>query len=149
MAEEKKDIEKILSEGNTVEIKPQGYSMYPLFVPGRDVAVIRPVGEDSLKRGDVVLYRRKGSILVLHRIWKKKGDQFYMVGDNQKETEGPICRFQIKGKLIGIQRKGKYLDVRNPIYCFLSIGWLFLRPVRPVISKALHWAKESVKKSGN
>lgn len=153
MAEEKNDykvdIEKILSEGNTVEIKPRGYSMYPLFVPERDIAVIKPVGEDVLKRGDVVLYRREESILVLHRIWKKKGDQFYMVGDNQKETEGPIYRFQIKGKLIGIKRKGRYLDVRNPIYRFLFAVWLFLRPLRPLIAKAVHGAKERVKKSGN
>ena len=146
MAKEKNDnkveIEKILSEGNTVEIQPQGYSMYPLFVPGRDIAVIKPVGEDVLKRGDVVLYRRKESILVLHRIWKKKEDQFYMVGDNQKETEGPIYRSQIKGKLIGIKRKGKYFDVRNPIYRFLFAIWLLLRPLRPLIAQAVHRVKE-------
>ena len=34
------DIEQLLAEGKTIRIKPQGYSMYPLFVPGRDEASI-------------------------------------------------------------------------------------------------------------
>ena len=34
--------EELLAEGRTIQIKPQGYSMYPLFIPGRDSAVIAP-----------------------------------------------------------------------------------------------------------
>lgn len=30
----------------------------------------------------------KGAILVLHRVVKRKGGQFYMAGDNQTEVEG-------------------------------------------------------------
>ena len=40
--------------------------MYPLFVPGRDQAVVAPVDAEQLKREDVVLYRRDESILILH-----------------------------------------------------------------------------------
>lgn len=69
--EQKADIEKLLAEGNTIQLHPQGYSMYPMFCPGRDEAIISPVQDASeLKRGDVVLYRRDGGILVLHRIYK-------------------------------------------------------------------------------
>ena len=71
------DIEKLLADGNIIKIKPQGYSMYPLFIPGRDEACIEHVAFSSLKRDDVVLYRRDESILVLHRIWKITGDSFY------------------------------------------------------------------------
>ena len=70
------DIEKLLADGNIIKIKPQGYSMYPLFIPGRDEACIEHVAFSSLKRDDVVLYRRDESILVLHRIWKITGDSF-------------------------------------------------------------------------
>ena len=34
------DIEQLLKNGSAVKLKPQGYSMYPLFLPGRDEAVI-------------------------------------------------------------------------------------------------------------
>ena len=40
---------------NDIKIKPKGYSMYPLFVPGRDYAVITHIEPDKLKKGDVVL----------------------------------------------------------------------------------------------
>ena len=42
---------------NDIKIKPKGYSMYPLFVPGRDYAVITHIETEKLKKGDVVLYR--------------------------------------------------------------------------------------------
>ena len=125
------DIEQLLAEGKTIKIKPQGYSMYPLFVPGRDEACIEHTDFYSLKRGDVILYRRDKSILVLHRIWKITGNSFYMVGDNQTEIEGPLRADQVRGKLTGFVRNGKFVDVKNPIYHFLSSLWLFLRPLRP------------------
>ena len=125
------DIEQLLAEGKTIKIKPQGYSMYPLFVPGRDEACIEHTDFSSLKRGDVILYRRDKSILVLHRIWKITDNSLYMVGDNQTEIEGPLRADQVRGKLTGFVRNGKFVDVKNPIYRFLSGLWLFLRPMRP------------------
>ncbi len=130
------DIEALLAEGKSIRIHPQGYSMYPLFVPGRDEAVIAPANTEMLKRGDVVLYRREGSILVLHRIWKRTGEGLFMVGDNQKVIEGPLKKEQVKGILCQVIRRGKCFSVRNPFYRLLSAVWLMLRPMRPALSKA-------------
>ncbi len=144
----KQDIEKLLSEGKTIQIRPNGYSMYPLFVPGRDEAVIAPVDTVRLKRGDVVLYRREKSILVLHRIWKCKNGEFYLVGDNQRQVEGPLRADQMRGVLVGVIRKGRYFPVENRIYKILSGVWLALRPLRPVLSKAAAWGKRIFKRFG-
>ena len=46
------DIEQLLKQGNVIRIKPQGTSMYPLFVPGRDEACIERTDFSSLKRGE-------------------------------------------------------------------------------------------------
>ena len=146
---QRQDIEKLLQDGNTIQIKPQGYSMYPVLVPGRDEAVIEPIGDRKLRRGDVVLYRRDpqvtGGILVLHRLWKCKQDGYYMVGDNQKEIEGPLRAGQIKGIMVGLVRKGKYISAKNVFYCIATRGWLLLRPVRPGISKFFAGIKRSIK----
>ena len=96
------DIEQLLKNGSAVKLKPQGYSMYPLFVPGRDSAVIEKADCDRLKKGDVILYRRENGILVLHRICRITKDGFYTVGDNQTAVEGPLTASQISGKLIHI-----------------------------------------------
>lgn len=135
MVQEKVDIERLLAQGQQVQIRPQGYSMYPMFVPGRDEAILQKADPATLKRGDVVLYRRENGILVLHRICKKKKNAFYMVGDNQREIEGPLKAEQMKGLLIGFIRNGKHRSVKNPVYLLASGLWLCLRPVRPVLSK--------------
>lgn len=132
----KADIEQLLEQGQTIQIKPQGYSMYPMFVPGRDEAIIEKADRERLRKGDVVLYRRDGGILVLHRICKIRKGAFYMVGDNQKEVEGPLRAEQLKGILTGFVRKGKLISVKNPVYLMASGLWLFLRPVRPAFAKS-------------
>ena len=146
---EKQDIEKLLVQGNTVQFKPQGYSMYPLFVPGRDEAVVAPADPKQLKRGDVVLYRRDGSILVLHRIWKRKEDGFYLVGDNQKEIEGPLRPDQMKGILVQVIRKGRQFSTGNVFYRLSAALWLWLRPLRPVLSQVAARCKRFIKKDRN
>ena len=55
--EPKIDLEKLLNDGAIIRIKPQGYSMYPLFIPGRDEALIQQIPIGYLQRNDVVLYR--------------------------------------------------------------------------------------------
>ena len=84
---DKIDLEQLLRDGNIIRIRPQGYSMYPLFIPGRDEALIQQADSTDCRRNDVVLYRRDQGILVLHRICRVTSDGFYMVGDNQFEVE--------------------------------------------------------------
>ena len=90
------DIEQLLKNGSAVKLKPQGYSMYPLFLPGRDEAVIEHCVPSELHRGDVILYRRVQGILVLHRICRARGGQFWFVGDAQDVREGPLPASPVK-----------------------------------------------------
>ena len=103
MASSRPDLEALLQDGNIIRIRPQGYSMYPLFIPGRDEALIESVSADTVRKNDVVLYRRDQSILVLHRICKITAEGFFME-----------------------------ISVKNPPYRFLSALWLFMLPLRPV-----------------
>ena len=110
--EPKIDLEKLLNDGAIIRIKPQGYSMYPLFIPGRDEALIQQVPIGYLQRNDVVLYRRAHSILVLHRIYAVTPAGFFMVIHN-----------------------GKEISVDNILYQILSFLWLWLLPIRPFCFK--------------
>lgn len=125
------DLEQILKDGNIIRIHPQGYSMYPMFLPGRDEALIESVSADSCRKNDVVLYRRDSGMLVLHRICRINKDGFYLVGDNQWKIEGPLRPDQIIGRLVAFIRGGKEIPVSQPLYRLLSSLWLFLLPVRP------------------
>jgi signal peptidase I len=133
------EYERILKQGMAVHLKTSGWSMYPLIAEGRDEVIIEPVGKHRLRRGDVVLYRRPGSILVLHRIHHVTKDGLYLVGDNQKEIEGPLAPRQVKGilRVIIRIRTGKEISVHHPLYLLYSHVWLALRPLRPVISRTV------------
>ena len=108
--ESKADIEQLLRDGKTVQTMINGYSMYPMLMPGRDSVILVPFEGEQPKRGDVVLYRRDGSILVLHRIWRVRQEGLYLVGDNQTEIEGPLRIEQMRGRLVGFVRKDKYIS---------------------------------------
>mgnify|MGYP002462434963 FL=1 len=126
------EIEPLLKAGACIQIYPQGYSMYPFIDPRRDEVVLAGIEEGSaLRRGDVVLYRRENGMLVLHRIYKIGQDGLYLLGDHQTAIEGPVRREQVKGKMTGMVRDGRYMDVGNPGYRMLSVVWL--RPARRVI----------------
>lgn len=124
------NIEQLLSVGESVQFPPTGYSMYPMFVPGRDEAIVSPIEGQRLKRGDIVLYRRDKSILVLHRICRINSNGIFLVGDNQVSIEGPLRPDQMKGILTAFIRKGKTISVTNPVYLVCARIWLILRPIR-------------------
>lgn len=128
------DIETLLKSGQTIQLFPQGYSMYPLLVPGRDEVILSPLPDRPLRRGDVALYRRDTGILVLHRICRCKEDGYYMVGDNQVQVEGPLRKEQVIGIMSGFVRKGKLFSSDDLWYRILSRIWLVMRPVRRCIT---------------
>ena len=127
------DILNLLEAGKTIQIKPQGYSMYPMFIPGRDSAIIKAVGETKLKRGDVVLYKRDYGILVLHRIWKIDSQGIYMNGDNQQEIEGPLRLDQVKGILVAFIRNNKTISTENLLYRMIAYMWINMLPIRGIV----------------
>ena len=132
---------KLLRDGKTVQTVINGYSMYPMLMPGRDSVILAPFEGEQPKRGDVVLYRRDGSILVLHRIWQVRQEGLYLVGDNQTETEGPLRIDQVRGRLVGFVRKEKYISVDHFPYRLYAAVWLRMRPFRHKIAVAVHFIK--------
>lgn len=141
---EKIDVVEMINSGATVQIMVRGYSMYPLFVPNRDWAVIKKADTSKIKRGDVVLYRRDQGKLVLHRVWKRNKKGFFMVGDNQSIIEGPIREDQLIGILIEVIRNNRKISVNNIFYIIFTRLWLMLRPVRKPISKFIHFIRKSI-----
>ena len=139
------NIEELLSKGQTVKVSPLGYSMYPLMVPGRDYAIIEPY-KGNAKRCDVALFRRTGSILVIHRIYSKTKEGYYFVGDNQDELEGPIDESQIKGIMVSVDRKGHILSCSNIFYRIVYNMWLWILPLRTPLRKTVAMIKKIITK---
>ncbi len=132
-----KKIAPLLKEGKYLEIHPTGTSMYPLLA-GDDVVLLKPLSAgETVKTNQILLYKRDGGLLVLHRLCRVREDGFYFVGDNQTEVEGPLKREALLAVVTDIRRHGIWFSAKHPLYRFFSRLWIFLRPVRPVISRPL------------
>lgn len=155
---EKQNPEEILARGMVVQFSTTGYSMYPLLNPGKgDQVIVEPLGARKLRRGDVVLYRRDGEkgitdadgfaevILVLHRIHHRKGDEYYFVGDNQNQVEGPLRADQLRGIMTARVRKGKTLSTGNLFYRACAWAWLLVCPIRPKLMRVAEIIKNIMK----
>lgn len=132
---DKINIEDLLNQGKRIQISPQGTSMYPLLIQGRDQVVLERIDGTAGRRGDVVLYRRDEGILVLHRVFRHTEKGYWMIGDNQVDLEGPLREEQVKGRMIAFIRRGKTHSSAEPLYILYSHLWLMLRPVRKIIRK--------------
>lgn len=136
-------IQKEIALHQKVRIYPQGYSMWPFLQEGRDSVIVKPLSLSRMHRGDILLYRRKDQILVLHRLYRKKKNGFFMTGDNQRQIEGPVAPRDILGVVTTIQRKQHTFSRFHPLWLLTSHLWLLLRPVRPL---AAFWYHKIAKK---
>lgn len=134
-------IQECLKQRKQYRMSPSGSSMCPFIVGGRDEVVLSSPPM-RLKKGDVVWYRRENGIHVLHRIYRIQKQEYYMIGDNQTEVEGPLKQNQILGIVTQIYRKNKVIDCDSHWYRWVSLLWLWLRLFRPIV---LHVIQRIVK----
>lgn len=122
-------LREIAEEGKIVSLRISGSSMTPFLVHGRDyIYFTKP--DRELRRGDMVFYQRANGQYVMHRIWKRKNDGYYIVGDAQTEIEGPVGTEQIFALIIKVKRKGKILQQGNFWWEFFEHIWIRLVPIR-------------------
>lgn len=127
-----------IQKGEPFVAAPQGTSMYPFFIAGRDRVLLTPLtAHRTPRRGDVVLYRRLDGLLVLHRLHHRDRDGCYFVGDNQTELEGPLEECQMLATVTRIYRGDRSFSPCHPVYLAASRLWLLVRPFRHLISRSV------------
>lgn len=135
-----KVVRSILEEGKEVPLVVTGNSMMPFLIDRRDQVLIKRI-ERPLKKGDIAFFQRENGQYIMHRIhFMRKDDrtgenQFYFIGDGQKNIEGPIKETQIFGVITGVLRKGKYLDEHTFTWRFFKNIWRYVIPFRHLIIK--------------
>ena len=110
-----------LDEGREVVVRAKGNSMLPYIRSERDSVVLKK--SDDLEVGDIVLVQMPGRY-VMHRIIRREGDNFTMMGDGNSRGTESFRREDVLGKVIWIVRedgrrvapgKGRFWYVLLPI----------------------------------
>lgn len=109
-------INESIKDDGTFTFYPGGQSMRPTIVGKQDCVVLK--SPQSLKKGDIVLYRRNGEKFVLHRIIGEKDGKYIMCGDNQFRREFEIEKEAVIAVVDEIRKgNGKVLtrgEISNP-----------------------------------
>ena len=125
-------IDEVLGSGGEFRLYPKGTSMLPLIREGRDSVMLKRNSDCSVKKHDIVLYKRKNEAFVLHRILKiEKDGSYVMCGDNQDRLERNINKEQLYGYVSGIFRDDKYSAVSSWAYRIYVALWCFM-PLRRI-----------------
>ena len=137
-------INEVLAEGQTFSFMPNGISMLPTIVGGRDtVTIAKPT--NKLKKFDIILYRRKSGQFVLHRIIDLDGDGYILCGDNEVYPEKNIEQNQIIGVVTRYTRKGKIIEVDSKKFISDAKKRVNSRPFRQFVFRAKNKLKRIFK----
>ena len=127
-------LRELAEEGRVVSMLIAGSSMSPFLCHNRDyIYFTKP--DRELRRGDMVFYQRDTGQYVMHRIYKRKKDDYYMVGDAQTQIEGPLRGDQIFARIIKVKRKGRIIEPGNFWWEFFEHVWIRIIPLRKVLEK--------------
>lgn len=137
-------LRELTEEGREVSMRISGNSMSPFLIHERDFICFKKP-DRPLKVGDMVFFERKNGQFVMHRIWKVKPEGYYIVGDAQKEIEGPVERNQIFAVITKVQRKGKWIEPQDFWWEFFAHIWIHMIPLRFVVMKLYGKAKYVMK----
>lgn len=121
-------ISEVLESGGEIQIYPDGSSMLPLLLAGRDsVVLVKP--QEKFKKNNIILYKRDNGKYVLHRIMKVHNETYVLCGDNQSWMEYGIRDEQIIGVVKYFFRKNKKIYDHSFLYIIYKSIWqsMFLR----------------------
>jgi len=104
-------IRAAVQEGNTISFNAPGSSMIP-FVQSGDKVFIAPVAKAAIRRGDVLAFVRPNDHrLLIHRVIRIDGGEFFMKGDNVPgEGDGWISFSDVLGRVAHVEQNGKDRD---------------------------------------
>lgn len=112
-------VEQSLRASGMARFKVTSNSMLP-FIRKDDWIEVKIVRQnDSLRNGDIILYRRQNDFL-LHRIIKMNADLIWTKGDRNRTIDPYVDRTSVLAKLTKIQKKKILINFENPVINFIQ-----------------------------
>ena len=133
-----------LEAGRSVKFYPNGISMLPMLVQGRDSVMLSPLN-GPLKKYDLPLYRRSNGQFVLHRV-VEVGETYTCVGDNQFVLEKGLRHDQMIAVVTSFTRNGREWRVDAPLHRLYCRLWHYTRSMRGEWRKGVKWLRRKAGK---
>lgn len=117
-------IEQTMSDGGEAYVTVRGGSMSPFLQDGRDQAVFASLGDRQIKKGDIVLYQRKGGQFVMHRVYDVgRNGIMTLIGDAQWTLEKDVRPEQLRAFVPRVVRKGREISCEGGFWHWLMTAY--------------------------
>lgn len=110
------DMAEAILEGNhALQIRTQGFSMFPFLRPG-DRCVVEKCPPNTLKQGDIVVVK-KNNQWIAHRLVRidnrHSQELFICKGDQNQREDQPATANEIVGKVVSFQRGNQHIFLHS------------------------------------
>lgn len=138
-------IAAVHEKGVPFRFNANGYSMTPAIRDG-DTITLSPLKDLLPRRGDVFAFRHSNQLqMLVHRILRKKGDRFFIKGDNCSVADGWIPAENLLGIVTRVERQGKNVFWPDRKFvcarCYFRL-YIFWPPVRRLLVKGYRFLKK-------
>lgn len=140
------EITEQLAIGRQAAFVVTGMSMWPFLCHGRDQVIVNKVDKDTLKKGDIILFRRQDGKYILHRITCINGNKIQTTGDGNYYHDDWIEYMNVIAKVEKVIRNNKEINCQQFHWRFLSHLWMFLFPIRKVMFKTWFYLRPYIKR---
>ena len=126
--------EDMLHDGQSIIITVVGNSMYPFLRNNVDSVELRREDYENIRVNDIVV-AKTGTKYILHRVYKKYGDKFIMLGDGNFTPDGTYMKADYVCKAVASYRKDRRIDCKSLSFRLLSVIWRIMKPFRRIMFK--------------
>jgi SOS-response transcriptional repressor LexA len=128
---------QMLSRGIPVAMRMSGSSMRPTIEDG-DMVTIKPIDENPIKPGDIILYQTRFDTAVIHRVVRidRQSSERVVItrADSSNQPDIPVALHRVLGRVNLIERGGEPVKIGRPRRRFKQ--WLQAR-----LSRFKAWLK--------
>src|SRR2546430_7658507 len=125
---------ELLRRGNRVRFRAIGASMQPTIEDG-ELITVAPMAPESVKRGDILLYRSEQGVHAHRVVGRVKGtvpllergcplDHYLLRGDASVSCDAPVQLEQVIRPVGGVQRGGRSLALGSHLANLLRLARL-------------------------
>ncbi len=139
------DLETNLAETGMHVSTTAGYSMYPMLRNRRDRIVLNAIGDKTLKKYDLPLYKLPSGKYVLHRILKVCDGYYIIRGDNTYVLE-KVPFDWVLGYVTEFYRGNRHVLSASKGYRLYIVIWRWIYPIRYVFVHAKRFAARVYRK---
>ncbi|HEY0407625.1 MAG TPA: S24/S26 family peptidase [Pyrinomonadaceae bacterium] len=104
----------LLAEGYGIRFQARGTSMLPL-IGSDEIIIVEPVLTRRIRRGDILLYRRRSGVRAHRVLMIEKRDgralRLTLKGDSSATADDPITPAEIMGRVVAVERDGRSVRI--------------------------------------